>query len=181
MSEHFERTVTDVINLEGGYVNDPKDSGGETKFGITAAVARANGYGGPMRDMPVMVAKRIYKAQYWDTLRLDEIAALSPLIAHEMFDTAVNSGVAVAGMFLQRALTALNDRATSYPDLVVDGVVGPMTVHALHSYMETRRAAGEVVLLRALNGQQATRFLEIVERRPKDERFLFGWIANRVR
>ena len=180
MSEHFDRTVSEVINLEGGYVNDPQDSGGETNYGVTAAVARANGYTAPMRELPLYVAKRIYKSQYWDTLRLDEIAALSAPIAHKMFDIAVNCGVGVAGAFLQRSLAALNDAATAYGELKVDGVVGPITVYALHSYIESRRASGEANLLKALNGQQAVRYIEIVEKRPKDRRFINGWFNNRV-
>jgi lysozyme family protein len=49
---------------EGGYSNNPNDSGGETMWGVTDRVARANGYAGPMKDMPREVAKNIYFASY---------------------------------------------------------------------------------------------------------------------
>ncbi|MEG1325710.1 MAG: glycosyl hydrolase 108 family protein, partial [Janthinobacterium sp.] len=51
--------INAILRAEGGYVNDPLDAGGETNFGITVAVARANGYKGAMRDMPEAVARAI--------------------------------------------------------------------------------------------------------------------------
>ena len=58
------RTIDAILRAEGGYVNDPADKGGETNYGITVAVARANGYTGPMRDLPVAMARAIYTARY---------------------------------------------------------------------------------------------------------------------
>lgn len=176
----FERALEHVFGVEGGFVDDPRDSGGATKYGITEAVARANGYVGHMRDMTPDDARRIYRAQYWDTLRLDEIATLSEPIALELFDTAVNCGIGVAGKFLQRALNALNREQADYPDVTADGVVGPMTVSALKSYLYRRGAGGERVMLRTLNSLQGARYVELAEKRQKDEAFLFGWMANRV-
>ena len=60
-----EKIINEIIRVEGGYVNDPRDSGGETNFGITVAVARANGYNGRMDCMPRDVAFDIYSAKYW--------------------------------------------------------------------------------------------------------------------
>ena len=51
------RTIDAILRAEGGYVNDPQDKGGETNYGIIVAVARANVYQGPMRDLPVTVAR----------------------------------------------------------------------------------------------------------------------------
>ena len=53
------RVIDAILRAEGGYVNDPQDKGGETNYGITVAVARANGYTGPMRDLTVAVARDI--------------------------------------------------------------------------------------------------------------------------
>ena len=53
------RAIDAILRAEGGYVNDPQDKGGETNYGITVAVARANGYAGPMRDLPVAMARAI--------------------------------------------------------------------------------------------------------------------------
>lgn len=176
----FEAAFQRVVMVEGGYSNHPSDTGGETQFGITKAVARANGYAGEMREMPLATAKTIYRRQYWDTLRLDEIDQLSQKVADELFDTGVNMGVGVAGRFLQRALSAMNRQQRDYPDVPVDGVVGPMTVHSLRAFISRRGRDGEPVMLRALNAQQGVRYLEISENRPANEDFTFGWFKNRV-
>jgi lysozyme family protein len=176
----FQDAFNRVVLIEGGYSDDPNDPGGATSYGITEAVARANGYTGDMRALPRETAELIYRRQYWDTLRLDGVNALSPDIAEEMFEEAVNMGVGTAGKFLQRALTALNRNGVDYPDLTVDGVIGPMTIAALKAYLTKRGMDGAAVMLHALNAQQACRYIEIVESRPASENFLYGWISKRV-
>src|SRR5690606_32478003 len=169
-----------TLGIEGDFSHDPADPGGATRYGITERVARANGYAGPMRELPLDTARAIAKAQYWDTLRLDAVDALSSRIAHELFDTGYNMGVGVAGRFLQRALNALNREASDYYDVEVDGIVGPMTLAALRAFLKKRGANGETVMMRALNGQQLCRELELAERAPVQERFTYGRILNRV-
>lgn len=176
----FEQSFVKVIGVEGRYSNNPNDSGGETMYGITKKIAVANGYTHPMKDMPLSVAKVIYKKQYWDINRLDEVHALSPRIAHELFDTGVNMGTATAASFLQRWLNALNRGESDFGDIEVDGQVGPITLYALKVFLMFRGDLGEVVLLRGLNSSQGSRYLELAENRKKDETFLFGWVANRV-
>lgn len=176
----FAAAFDHVLGVEAGFVDDPKDSGGATRYGITERVARANGYTGDMRELPIETARTIAKKQYWDILSLDAIAALSNRVALELFDTGYNMGVAVAGRFLQRALNVLNDGGTRWPDIAVDGVVGPMTAHAFAQFMQQRKDRGERAMLNALNAQQAVRYMEIAEARPKDERFVSGWLDKRV-
>jgi lysozyme family protein len=89
-------------------------------------------------------------------------------------------GPAVAATFLQRALTALNRSAQDYPDLVPDGRVGPATLAALDAFLASRGAKGETVLLRAIEALQGERYLRLAERRPANEAFLYGWLANRI-
>ena len=149
-------------------------------FGITEAVARANGYIGPMRLMPRDEAIAIYRQLYWLKPRLDAVYTVSPRIAAELFDTGVNMGPAVAITFLQRALTALNRGGDDYPDLVPDGRIGGATLNALSGFLAVRKAGGEQVLLRALDALQGERYLRLAERRPANEAFLYGWLANRV-
>lgn len=173
-------TVNAIIAREGGYSNDPNDRGGETVYGITVAVARANGYTGAMRDMPRPVAERIIGTEYCDAISLDALETISPPIAAEMADTAVNMGVGAAGRFLQRALNVFNRRGTLYPDLKVDGRCGSATVAALRAFLAHRRDGGELVMLRTLNALQGARYVELAEAREQDETFVFGWIANRV-
>jgi lysozyme family protein len=177
----FDACIDKVLAVEGGYVNDPADSGGETNWGITIGVARAFGYMGAMQMMTRDQAKVIYRKRYWDALMLDEICfPLSPAIAHELFDTAVNRGPDAAGRYLQRALNVLNKNGTLYKDLVVDGRVGPITVAALREFLMARNKQGETVMLRALNSLQGADYIELAEARQKDEKFVYGWLLNRV-
>jgi lysozyme family protein len=176
-----EALVSALIEREGGYVANAADKGGPTCFGITEAVARANGYRGPMRQLPREEAAAIYMRMYWLRPRFDEIARRSPRLAAELFDTGANMGPAVAVTFLQRALTALNRNGKDYPDLVPDGRVGPVTLAALDAFLKLRgTSSGETVLLRALEALQGERYLRLAERRPANEAFLYGWLANRI-
>lgn len=115
----FEDAFAQLLGHEGGYVNDPQDPGGETNWGITIAVARANGYAGPMKDMPVAFAKKVYRAKYWDAVAAE---SLPPAVRYVVFDAAVNSGVLQAIKWLQRAV---------FTD--ADGVIGPKTLMATNS------------------------------------------------
>ena len=173
--------VDALIEREGGFVANSADKGGPTCFGITEAVARANGYRGAMRQLPREEAAAIYKRLYWLRPRLDDVAARSARVAAELFDTGVNMGPAVAVTFLQRALTALNRNAKDYADLVPDGRIGPQTLAALDTFLALRgKSGGETVLLRALEALQGERYLRLAERRPANEAFLYGWLANRI-
>ena len=176
-----DQLVDALIEREGSYVNHPADKSGPTCFGITEAVARAHGYRGPMRQLPREEAVAIYKRLYWLRPRLDEVTKRSPRLAAELFDTGANMGPAVAATFLQRALTALNRTGNDYPDLVPDGRIGPATLAALDSFLAVRgQSSGETVLLRALEALQGERYLRLAERRPANEAFLYGWLANRI-
>lgn len=170
-----------LIEREGGYVHHPADRGGATCFGITEAVARAHGYGGKMRDLPRREAVAIYRRLYWLRPRFDQVALHAPRLAAELFDTGANMGPAVAATFLQRALTALNRSGSDFPDLVPDGRIGATTLAALGAFLKVRgQLGGETVLLRAIEALQGERYLRLAERRPANEAFLYGWLANRI-
>ena len=175
-----DQLIDELIDREGGYVCHPADRGGPTRFGISEAVARAHGYAGAMAQLPREEAAAIYKRLYWLRPRLDEIARRSAALAAELFDTGANMGPAVAVTFLQRALTALNRNGKDYPDLVPDGRIGPRTLDALDAFLAARGKSGETVILRAIEALQGERYLRLAERRPANEAFLYGWLANRV-
>ena len=180
-SHDADRLIEELIEREGGFVNHPSDRGGATRFGITEAVARAHGYSGAMSLLPRDEAVAIYRRLYWLRPRLDEVAKRAPQVAAELFDTGANMGPAVAVTFLQRALTALNRNGKDYPDLVPDGRAGPRTLAALDGFLEARgKRGGQRVLLRALEALQGERYLRLAERRPANEAFLYGWLANRT-
>ena len=177
----IDTLIDALIDREGGFVSHPADRGGPTCFGITEAVARAHGYRGAMRALPRQEAAAIYRRLYWLRPRFDQVAERAPRVAAELFDTGANMGPGVAATFLQRALTALNRNSKDYPDLVPDGRVGPATLAALDAFLDVReKRAGETVLLRALEALQGERYLRLAEKRPANEAFLYGWLANRL-
>lgn len=180
MTRPFDIAYQHVLEVEGGYSDHASDRGGKTRYGVTERVARAHGYQGPMDELPLDKAREIYKASYWDTLRLDDIAALSYPVAKEVFDTGVNMGQGRAGQFLQRALNALNRRGADFADMTVDGLVGPVTVAALRAYLGKRGKQGETILLRALNSLQGEFYVGLAERDPSQEDYVNGWFWNRV-
>lgn len=177
----FNKVWLATRRVEGGYVNDPADSGGETNWGITKAVARANGFDGDMRDMQPETAMWIAKSAYWDSMNLDEVEEIAGRgIAGELFDTGFNMGQQRAGEFLQRCLNALNNNEWRYDDVTVDGIIGPATLAALDEFVAWRGKQGINVLFSMLNCLQGEFYVSLAERRQKDEEYLYGWFLNRV-
>lgn len=125
---NFDTAFDRLIGHEGGYSNHPDDPGGETMWGVTASVARANGYTGPMRNLPRETAKGIYRAQYWDKVQADRMPFP---VAFQVFDAAVNHGTGQAAKFLQRAAGVADD-----------GIIGPKTLAAVAA-----RDAAAILLL----------------------------------
>ena len=165
---------------EGGYVNDPSDSGGETNHGITIKVARRNGYLDAMIDMTPDQARDIGKKAYWDVLNLDSVSAFSEAVALEMFDTGFNMGKRRVGKFFQRSLNVFNNNEKLYSDIVVDGSIGKGTLVALQGLFQARGHEAEAVLYNALNCLQGVGYIELSERRPKDEKYTWGWFLHRI-
>ena len=168
-----------LVRIEGEFVDDPADSGGATRFGITEAVARAEGYRGPMSQLPRPTAEAIYVRRYWNLLRLDDVARVTPLAAVELFESGVNCGTGRAGTWLQVALNCFNNRGGRWPDIAEDGAVGRGTIAALNAYASQTPEADKL-LATALNVQQGAHYIGLTRRREKDERFVRGWLANRV-
>ena len=96
MCKHaFEKAMDVIFRWEGGYVDNPKDPGGETKYGICK-----RSY--PKLDIKKLTktqAKAIYKEDYWDAIKADE---LSPALGLAAFDCAVNQGVSRSKGFLKQ-------------------------------------------------------------------------------
>jgi lysozyme family protein len=175
----FDQAFETLIGIEGHYVDDPSDSGGETCWGVTVAVARKWGYVGEMRDMSIHVAKAIYKAEYWSKAGCDAITHTYPKLADELFDSAVNCGSSTTVKWLQTCLNIFNNRQSFYKDIVVDGMFGSDTLDALREF-RARRPDGEKVLLKAMNSLQGAHYINLCLVREKDERFVYGWFLNRV-
>lgn len=151
---NFDAAIKHVLEVEGDFSDHKDDPGGATRFGITEAVARRAGYRGDMRELPLDLAKRVYRHEYWDAVRADELPAGIRLV---MFDAAVNSGVGQAVRWLQRAV-----------GVVDDGVIGPRTLAAVGAL------SADSVRMRVL--AQRLRFMASLPNWPAFSR---GW-ARRV-
>ncbi len=180
MTLAVDNIIDHIIKVEGGYVNDPSDSGGETNWGITVAVARRCGYTGAMKDLPREEAHRIYKQEYWLTPKFDEVHKIAPDVAVKLFDIGVNMGTGRAIDFLQRVLNVFNNQQKFYPDLVPDKKIGAKTLEALVAFKSFRRTEGLRVMLEAITCLQGAFYINLAEQRQKDEKFVYGWILNRV-
>lgn len=180
MNSSVADLIAEIIAKEGGYSNDPNDSGGETMYGITIRVARKNGYTGPMKDMPRTVAENIYEMVYWYEPGFFDVSVLMPRVARELCDTGINCGTGKAAEFLQMALNALNRQGQDYADIDEDADIGPATIKSLTAYKAKRGAEGESVLLKAINCLQGARYIDLTRSRQKDEAFIYGWLKNRV-
>ena len=174
------RIIDNLIEREGDFSDHPADKGGPTRWGITEAVARSKGFAGDMRSLPRDFAAAIYTHDYIAAPGFNKVMTISFCIAEEMIDSGVNMGVSTPGPWLQRILNAMNQQAKLYPDLEVDGVMGPATIDALRTVLKRRGRSGEIVIMRALNCLQGARYLQLVEAREKNEQFYFGWMLNRV-
>ena len=113
---NLERSLKHLLGNEGGFVDHPRDPGDATNFGVTQRVARANGYQGDMRLLPLATALAIYKKDYWDPIKADQ---LPDALRFHVFDAAVNSGPGQAIKWLQRAA-----------GIAQDGLIGPQTISA---------------------------------------------------
>lgn len=159
MTSIFLRAFERTIGHEGGYVNDPQDQGGETKYGISK---RSYPYL-EIEKITVEQARQIYWDDFWTPLCLDKIWCGE--VACEVFDTAVNTGKFKAVEILQRALNYLGS------SLKIDGLIGKDTINAANN-------ADERALLKVLNGVQFAHYLKIVELDPSQKKFAKGWLKR---
>lgn len=171
----FEKALDITLGHEGGFSDDALDSGGKTNWGITEKVAKFYGYAGKMEDFTVEDAKHIYRIGFWHKNRLDEIAEYYDPIAVEMFDTGVNMGAPTAARFMQRAINCLNRDQTLFDDLVIDGVLGSKTIDALGKLSKLTEKRS---ILKMINALQGTKYIEICEKDPSQEKFIRGWLKR---
>lgn len=188
-SEVFAHAFAKTMGHEGGYANDAHDVGGETYRGISRTYNpswsgwktidkwKAGGLSSDERDVYLKeLVPAFYRQMYWDRFQGDKIAPMAPDIAVELFDTAVNMGVTRAVTFLQTALNMQNNPGTTYPDIKVDGKLGPSTISTLQRYLTWQpgnRAENERILLNCMNGEQYIFY----KSNPQHERYR-GWFAR---
>jgi lysozyme family protein len=142
----FEKAVTLILKHEGGYVNDPRDPGGETNFGISKRAYPSL----DIKKLSITEAKLIYKRDYWTPCRCDELPYPIALL---LFDAAVNMGVMAAIKLLQAACLVTSD-----------GVFGSQTMTKVHA-MDTFALASTYCTLRM------EKYISL----PTFQRFGHGW------
>lgn len=166
---------------EGGYVNDPRDPGGETNHGVTKRVAVANGYDGPMKALPKGMAAEIYVREYMDKPGFRPFIERDIRLGEELVDTGVNVGPAREGRWLQESLNHFNNRGADYPDIKEDGRVGPATVAAYDALRRRRGGALACQLLvKALDAKQAAHYMQLGGTNGTMEAFMVGWFRTRI-
>lgn len=121
MKENFEHCLEVILEHEGGYVNHPKDPGGETNRGITKRVWEEWGGTKDMRDLTVEDVAPLYKKKYWDLVKGDLLPSGLDL---SVFDWGVNSGTGRASKKLQEMI-----------GVTADGAIGPNTLKKLSEYI----------------------------------------------
>lgn len=171
MSAMFEDLIEDLLEAEGGFVDDPADRGGRTKYGVTQTTFndwrdRQGQSRDDVADLDLDEAKAIYRALYWDTSGAGRIR--SRTVAAQLLDLAVNCGVGAAVMLLQDAVNICHPKRVQ---LVVDGAFGPRTVKAVSE-------CDSDTLFDVFRFLAAHRYLTLVDRDPSQVRFRRGWILR---
>lgn len=183
-----QQFVDTTIKHEGDdFTDDPNDSGGETKYGVTKKSAeRAKQFWhlynwcGNISDMPKQFAQDWYVYDYYLAPKFNLVAEKSLLIAKELFDSGVNVGQGTAIKWLQQLLNVLNNQQMYYKDIAQDGHIGSGTISALSSYLIKRGKDGEDVLCNMLNIMQGAYYINLAIKREKDEKFVYGWVKSRT-
>ena len=121
MEANYKKCLETILHHEGGYVNHPKDPGGETNLGVTKRVYEEFGGTKDMKDLTREDVEPIYKKNYWDRLKGDQLPAGLDLC---VFDFGVNAGTGRAAKFLQKMIGT-----------TPDGGIGPMTLKSVNEYV----------------------------------------------
>ena len=122
MSNKFSEALEVILHHEGGYVNHPKDPGGETNLGVTKRVYEDFGGTKDMKELTKEDVEPIYKKNYWDRVKGDDLPEGLDLC---IFDFAVNAGPGRAAKFIQRLVNT-----------TVDGGIGPNTLKCINDHVE---------------------------------------------
>ena len=157
---NFDKAILHSLQWEGGYVNDPSDSGGETKYGIS----KRSFPDVDIKNLTLDEAKNIYLKNYWNPLYTqikDESLAI------KLFDLGINLGVAKAVILLQNAVYDFE------PINKIDGKLGKITLELTNKY-------SDLGLYDAYIGKVEFYYRQITVKSPKNLKFLKGWL-NRLR
>lgn len=200
-SPRYLAAFKDLLGIEGGFVDDPADRGGATKYGISLRFLVAEGAfdddgdgkadfdldmdgdidGRDIRALTPGDARYLYHRCFWQPLRAD---ILPRPLGEMLFDQGVNGGRTTARKLLQRAinnclLSAPKQAGAGLP-LKVDGQIGDATMRKL-GWVLRYPALGMPALIDSFRHEVRERYREIVRRFPSQQRFLRGWLARAER
>lgn len=191
-NDAFLNAYNKTMEHEGTYSNYRIDPGGETYKGISRVywpdwegwpiIDKAKKNGKPLErliELPTMT-KAFYRRNFWNRFRGFDIASLSVPVAEELFDTSVNLGAHKAVSYLQDSLNLLNDDQRVYPDMVIDGLLGPVTLKNLKLFMNRRLLPAkdkERMLLNLMNVLQGAHYVGQMRAHPEKEKFR-GWFLR---
>lgn len=165
----FDEAFKLTIGHEGGYVFDPDDKGGETKFGVSKRSYPHI----DIKNLTIDEAKHIYLSDYWMKQHCHKIVeAGSPAIAVELFDSSVNFGTGGAAKFFQEGLNLTNRNERDYGDISVDGGIGKNTIAAF------KKCKNRKLLFKFMNLLQGEKYINLMRKNPVYEKYV-GWL-NRV-
>jgi lysozyme family protein len=176
-----EKAIVSTILKEGSaYTNNPVDRGGPTKWGVTQVMFSKYYPGRSVETCMYDEAYNVYMKEFWIKPKWDQIDAIDSVLAYRMFDWGVNSGPSRPVQALQRALNVLNQQGKDYPDVTVDGALGPATIGALRSLVGKRGTDGVKVIRGMVQSLQSVFYIELAEKTPSQETFEYGWQLNRA-
>ena len=156
MIDKFNTAVQITLGHEGGYDDNPNDTGGETNFGIT----QADMPGQDMKLLTVQQAVAYYAEHYWKSL-FGQISDQDVL--NKLFDMGVLFGVGEAAYLLQRALNFLPDKWTKTFD---------------DDTLTATNAAVAVDLLKRYKPHLQAHAMNLANANPNDRVFLSGWLKR---
>lgn len=148
-----------IVDIEGGYVNDPDDPGGETKYGIS----KARYPHCDIKNLTIPEAEIIYRRDFWDYYRLAEINSQN--VANKLLLALIN-------MNPYDAITGLQEAICYLKPIRRDGVLGTETIETLNSLTQTGLLC-ELISLRYVKSYTN----KVVQNRRK-EKYFFGWIRR---
>ena len=155
MKTTFNEIIEVVLEHEGGYVNDPDDAGGETKYGIAKRWYPSV----DIKNLTKEQAKKIYHQDYWRPAKCDEVPKQ---LKHIYFDMCVNFGRKGAVKVLQQAANSkLRNK------IEVDGGIGPATLKAIQNLTVDRVRAYRVKY-----------YIDLINSKPEQEKFYLGWFRR---
>ena len=174
--QNVDTYIKNIIEIEGGYVNNPADKGGETNHGITYRTARNNGYNGSMINLSIDKAVEIYKNEYWLKPNFDKVYEVDNQLSFMLFQFGVLVGASTASKMLQRALNVLTKDT-----LPMDGNIGGKTISTLKLCLSEHAIKDSIKVLRGIvMSQQSVYLIECAEKNPVNKQFEYGWQLNRI-